>query len=295
MKTQQERADVYQRVTDQIIEAIERGADAWQMPWHQSTVIPHNALTGKPYRGVNILSLWAIATANNYHSGIWATYAQWQELGAQVRKGEKSACIVFWKFRNSAEETETGEEEDDKKHGPIARGYNVFNADQVDGFLLPEVPTLPPTERIESADRFFAKLPADLRHGGNRAYYSPREDFIQLPPFAVFKEAASYYAILGHEYIHWVGAPHRLHRDLKGRFGDHSYAAEELIAELGAAFLCADLGLANEPRPDHAAYVQNWLTVLQQDNRAIFTAASKAQAAADWLHSFPISQAEIVA
>ena len=284
MKTQQERADVYQKVTDQIIAAIEQGVDAWQMPWHRSATTPTNALTGKAYRGVNVLSLWATAASNNYRSGISATYAQWQELGAQVRKGEKSAFIVFWKFPNRVEETEESEEEENRR-GPIARGYNVFNADQVDGYSLPDVPALPPTERIESADRFFAALNADVRHGGARAYYNKTEDFIQMPPFDVFKESAVYYATLAHESIHWVGALHRLNRDLKGRFGDESYAAEELVAELGAAFLCADLNVDNQPRPDHAAYVQNWLKVLRDDKRAIFTAASKAQTAADWLHS----------
>ena len=256
----------------------------------EAKTIPVNAATGKPYRGVNVLTLWAIAAQHNYRSGIWATYARWLELGAQVRKGEKSAFIVFWKFRDQAAETEDeqGEEEPATKCGPIARGYNVFNADQVDGFVLPDLPTLPPTQRIEAADRFFAGLNADLRHSGSRAFYSPAGDFIQLPEFGAFKEANAYYATLAHESIHWTAAPHRLHRDLKNRFGTEAYAAEELIAELGAAFLCADLGLANEPRPDHAAYVQTWLKALRNDSRAIFTAASKAQAAADWLHSFPL-------
>ena len=291
IKAQHERADVYQKVTDQIISAIEQGVDAWQMPWHRSATTPTNALTGKAYRGVNVLSLWTTAASSNYRSGIWATYAQWNQLGAQVRKGEKAAFIMFWKFPNRAEEAEEGEE-DDNRRGPIARGYNVFNADQVDGYSLPNIPVLPPTERIESADRFFAALNADVRHGGARAYYSKTEDFIQLPPFDVFKEAAAYYATFAHESIHWTGAPHRLNRDLKGRFGDESYAAEELVAELGAAFLCADLNVENRPRPDHAAYVQNWLKVLRNDKRAIFTAASKAQAAADWLHSLhPVATA----
>lgn len=290
MKTKEERSDVYQRITEQIIKAIEQGAEKWQMPWHRSQTIPVNAATSKPYRGVNVLTLWAIAAQQNYRSGIWATYAQWLALGAQVRKGEKSAFIIFWKFRDQADEIEDEQGEDGTatKRGPIARGYNVFNADQVDGFVLPELPILPPTQRIEAADRFFAGLNADLRHGGSRAFYSPARDFIQLPEFGAFKEANAYYATLAHESIHWTAAPHRLHRDLKNRFGTEAYAAEELIAELGAAFLCADLGLANEPRPDHAAYVQTWLKALRNDSRAIFTAASKAQAAVDWLHSFQL-------
>ena len=286
MNTNPERVDVYRRITDQIIAAIERGAENWEMPWHKSSVVPSNAATGKAYRGINILNLWATASHKNYRSGLWATYAQWQELGAQVRKGEKAALVVFWKFNDKPEETEEEQEQDIRKKGPLARGYNVFNADQVDGFTVPDLPTLPATERIETADRFFAGLHADVRHGGGRAFYNPAGDFIQMPPFEIFKESTAYYATLAHESIHWVGASHRLNRDMKGRFGTEAYAAEELVAELGAAFLCADLGLANEPRPDHAAYVQNWLKVLRNDTRAIFTAASKAQAAADWLHSF---------
>ena len=286
LTSKQERLDVYQRVTNQIIQAIEHGADTWQMPWHRNATTPRNALTRKSYRGVNVLSLWATAAALQYHSGIWATYAQWTELGAQVRKGEKSAFVVFWKFQDRDTEAEEGEnQETEAKRGPIARGYNVFNADQVNGYPLPEVPVHPEAERIESAELFFGSLTADIRHGGGRAYYSKQEDYIQLPLFSAFKESAAYYGTLAHELIHWTGSAKRLNRDLTGRFGNEEYAAEELVAELGAAFLCADLGVSNEPRPDHAAYLNNWLTVLRSDSRAIFTAASKSQAAADWLHA----------
>jgi antirestriction protein ArdC len=192
---------------------------------------------------------------------------------------------VFWKFNDKPGETEEEDEQDLKKRGPLVRGYNAFNADQVDGFTLPELPILPAAERMQSADRFFTGLNADIRNGGARAFYSPAGDFIQMPPFEIFKEPTAYYATLAHESVHWVGGSQRLNRDLKGRFGTEAYAAEELVAELGAAFLCADLGLSSEPRPDHAAYVQNWLKVLRNDTRAIFTASSRAQAAADWLHS----------
>jgi len=286
-----ERDDVYERVTNQIIEAIEQGAGEWRMPWHRlaaDTFAPVNIVSKKPYRGVNILSLWASAAEKGYASGFWATYPQWQQLGAQVRKGETSTLVVFWKFDLLEEEAESDEEEKPERHSILARGYHVFNAEQVDGFTLPPMKTLPQAERIEIAERFFAQLGADIRHGGSRAFYNKAEDYIQLPCFEVFKETAAYYATLGHECTHWSGAPHRLNRDLKGRFGDQSYAAEELVAELGAAFLCADLDLANEPRPDHAAYVQNWLKVLREDKRAVFTAASKAQQAVDWMHGFSV-------
>jgi antirestriction protein ArdC len=287
-KCKSERADVYERVTNQIIEAIEAGAGEWRMPWHKLTganSTPVNAVTRKPYRGVNVISLWATAIECGYRSSVWATYAQWQQLGAQVRKGEESAFIVFWKFDRDTE-TQTNDADDNEQghRSILARGYHVFNAEQVDGFPLPPMETLPEPERNEAAEQFFSHLGADLRHGGQRAFYNPAHDFIQLPPFALFKETAAYYATLGHECIHWSGAPHRLNRDLKGRFGAEAYAAEELVAELGAAFLCTNLGIANEPRPDHAAYVKNWLAVLRNDKRAVFTAASKAQAAVDWMH-----------
>jgi antirestriction protein ArdC len=307
MKDQNERADVYQRVTDQIIEAIERGAGEWRMPWHQGhadTFAPRNAVSRKPYRGINVLNLWAIATKHNYGSGLWATYAQWQQQGAQVRKGQKSALVIFWKFSDKpGSESLDGAGNDPAEVSPVsrdnrrilARAYYVFNAEQVDGFTPPAVEPLTEEERIANAEQFFAELGADVRHGGNRAFYSPSKDFIQLPPFESFKQAAGYYATRAHESIHWTGAPHRLNRDLKSRFDEAAYAAEELVAELGAAFLCADFGIANQPRPDHAAYLSHWLEILRQEKRALFTAASKAQAAADWLHSLAsVSSPELV-
>ena len=285
-----ELKDLYQRVTDQIVKAIETGAADWKMPWHQTgseNFTPINALTKKPYRGVNILTLWAAADACGYPTGLWATYKQWQEMGAQVKKGEKATLVVFWKFSDLENEDDAGEGEEREDHthrGVFARGYSVFNAAQVDGYQVPAVPAISEAERIESAERFFSALGADIRHGGSRAYYSPTTDHIQMPPFGIFRDSIAYYAVLAHESTHWTGVAGRLNRDLSGRFGNESYAAEELVAELGAAFVCADLGLANEPRPDHAAYVASWLKVLRNDKRAIFTAASKAQAAADWMH-----------
>lgn len=277
--------DVYMRVTEQIIEAIEAGADAWRMPWHltdSDQFFPTNALSRKPYRGVNVLALWGAAEKHGYPTGLWGTYRQWDELGAQVRKDEKGSCVVFWKI---SERGEVDEGETARGSRFLARGYWVFNAHQVDGFTLPQAPApRPVAERIEAADSFFDALRADIRHGGNRAYYRPDTDHIQMPMFEAFPDRLGYYATLAHESTHWTGAENRLDRDLKGRFGTDAYAAEELIAELGAAFVCAGLGLTNEPRPDHAAYISSWLKLLRSDKRAIFTAASKAQAAADWMH-----------
>ena len=290
---QKTEADVYTRITNQIIASIEAGADAFQMPWHSegSVLRPVNAFNGKPYRGVNVLALWCAADEAGYSSDKWATYKQWQESGAQVKKGEKSSSIVFWKIFNPQQPDEAppapqGAADEDQHRRMMARAYSVFNAEQVEGYQAPPAPQpRPEVQRVAHADAFFQALGADIRHGGSRAYFKPSTDHIQMPDFAAFRDALSYYAILGHESIHWTGAEKRLHRDMSGRFGAEQYAAEELVAELGAAFLCADLGLSNEPRPDHAAYAASWLKVLKNDNRAIFTAAAKAQQAVDFAHS----------
>jgi antirestriction protein ArdC len=222
-----------------------------------------------------------------YGSGLWATYKQWSELGAQVRKGEKATSVVFWKFSDVQTKT-AGEdsEEGSERRIPFAREYWVFNAEQVSGFKTeaPE-PGLSESEKIERAENFFSTLGAEIRHGGNRAFFSADADLIWMPNFSAFKNGTAYYSVLAHETTHWTGVAHRLNRELSGRFGSEAYAAEELIAELGAAFLSADLSLCTEPRTDHAAYIDSWLKALRNDKRAIFTASSKAQAAVDWMHS----------
>ena len=279
--------DVYAVVTAQIISSIEQGAGTWRMPWHTSgnyAFSPINVVSKKPYRGVNTVCLWAAANAKGYESGEWATYQQWQDRGAQVRKGEKATTVVFWKFANqSPESQDDGEQATNGSRLLFTKGYSVFNAAQVDGYT-PKIDTeIPIPKRIEQADLFFAGVGADVRHGGNHAFYSPATDHVQMPPFAAFKDAVSYYSTLAHEHTHWTATALRCDRQLGKRFGDNAYAAEELIAELGAAFTCAHLGLSTEPRPDHAEYIQSWLRVLKADKRAIFTAASKAQQACDWL------------
>jgi len=284
----EEKKDIFQRVTDQIVEAIEAGTDGYKMPWKTSGGFPYspiNAVSKKAYRGMNVLVLWSIAEKFGYKSGVWATYKQWQELGAQVRKGEKSANVVFWKFFDASEEGEatSGEGDNGKKRIPMARDYFVFNAEQVDGYT-PEVEARPSrAERIEQAEKFFKALGVEPKAGGNRAFYRPETDNVHMPDFEAFKEPLFFYSVLSHESVHWTGAPHRLNRDLSGRFGTESYAMEELVAELGAAFLCAELSLPTDPRVDHAPYIASWLKALKNDKRAIFTAASKAQQAVDWM------------
>jgi len=290
----EQQKDIYQRITDQIVAAIERGAGAWRMPWHGTgdvgTARPVNAVSRRPYRGVNVLALWAAAEAGGYPTGVWATYRQWSALGAQVRRGERGSLVVFWKVydREHQEEGDDAPPEDERDgrgdRRLFARGYTVFNAAQVDGYVVPAGPQLPEAERDAQAERFFDALGIATVYGGNRAFYRPSTDTIHLPPFESFRDAASAYSVRAHESAHAAGAPHRLARDLSGRFGSDAYAAEELVAELTAAFICGDLRLAVEPRPDHAAYVSSWVNVLRGDQRAIFTAAAKAQQAADWMH-----------
>lgn len=287
------KQDVYLKVTDSIINAIEQGVSNWRMPWHTSgrfASSPINVASKKPYRGVNTLCLWAAAQAKGYERGEWATYAQWAERGAQVRKGEKATTVVFWKFALNGAESQDAEEE----HSAIGsrllftRGYSVFNAGQVDGYTPSVEPDAPIERRIEKAEEFFKRIPAHVAHVGNRAYYTPLDDSITLPPFGAFFTPMDYYSTRAHESGHWTSAASRCNRELGKRFRDAAYSVEELVAELTAAFTMAHLGLSSEPRPDHAQYLQSWLRVLRADKRAIFTAASKAQQAADYL----IQQAE---
>ena len=253
-----EKKDIFQRVTDQIVTAIAEGAGSYRMPWRTSGGFPSspiNAVTKRPYRGINILVLWALAQQKQYTSGTWATYKQWQELGAQVRKGEKSANVVFWKFFDREHESES-DEESTSKRVPMARDYWVFNSDQVEGYRKVQEIPFSNEERIEQAEEFFWAVGVTIKDGGNEAFYRRSEDAVFMPPFSAFKEALFYYSVLAHETTHWTGAPHRLNRDMLHRFGTDGYAMEELVAELGAAFLCAELGLPSDPRKDHAPYIR---------------------------------------
>lgn len=287
-KEEEKIKDIYQQITDKIVTAIEQGLiNKWEMPWHTkdtNLLIPINVLSGKAYRGINILSLWIESAEKEYTSNIWGTYKQWQELGAQVRKGEKSTLITFWKIRELEQDAESEEEEiSDVKKVFFAKGYSVFNADQVDGYEVKTEHIEQEEGRIKNAEEFFFGLGALVCHGGNRAFYSLASDKIVLPAFEAFKDALYYYGTLAHEYIHWTGNESRLNRNLLNRFDSDAYAFEELIAELGSAFICATLGLTNEPRSEQVSYLDSWLKVLKGDKRAIFTAASKAQEAIDWM------------
>ena len=295
------KPDVYARVTSQIVNAIEQGVGNWRMPWHTSgrfAFSPINAVTHKPYRGVNVLALWAVARSKGYERGEWATYPQWQERGAQVRKGEKSAYVAFWKFADGRAESQDGDESEQASSRSrllFCREYHVFNAAQVDGYTPKTDADGPIEQRIESADAFFGRVPARVAHQGNRAFYCPSDDTITLPPFAAFFTPVDYYSTRAHETGHWTAKAERCNRELGKRFGDNTYSVEELVAELTAAFTLAHLGISTEPRPDHAQYIQSWLRVLKADNRAIFTAAGKAQQAADYIVRESERTAEVAA
>ena len=283
--------DVYREITDHIIAAIEKGAGDCEMPWHREIghAAPTNVFTGKSYNGINVVALWVAAEMRKFGSGLWATYKQWNLIGAQVRRGEKGSIVVFYKETKREQiDEETGE----RQMHPffVARASSVFNAEQVDGWQpLPKPLVRDPAEVLDQAEAFVAGTAADIRHGGDRAYYTRSTDHIVMPDRDRFtgtktiSATEGYYATLFHELTHWTGHESRLHRQLSGRFGKEAYAMEELVAELGAAFLCSDLAITNSPRSDHAAYIGNWLQVLKNDKKAIFTAASKASQAKTYL------------
>lgn len=287
-----EKQDVYSRITDKIVADLEKGIKPWLQPWQAAHVAgpvsrPLRGV-GIPYRGVNILMLWATAMEKNYVCPIWLTFKQAQELGGYVRKGEKGALVVY---ASTFKKTTTDDKGADvEEEIPFMKGYTVFNAEQIDKLPAHFYATTQPVhetplERITHLETFFAVIKADIRHGGNRAYYRIDSDFIQLPELQTFRDAESYYATAAHELCHWTRHPSRLDRDLgRKRFADAGYAMEELVAEIGSAFLCADLGLTLEPREDHSAYIGSWLKALKNDKRAIFTAAGHAQKAVDFLY-----------
>lgn len=285
-----QRRDLHAEITAKIIAVIEKNPGNPEMPWYRPNaplVLPVNVESGNAYNGVNIVSLWATSDVYGYQTPLWGTYRQWQNAGAQVRKGEKSTLVVFYKDYD-VEPAADNPEDDGKRR--VARASYVFNFAQVDGYTI-DAPAPPanPIERIASADAFVTATKADIRYGGSRAYYRPSEDYIQMPDEHLFTGTATstrseaFYGVLLHELTHLSGAKHRLNRDLSGRFGNEAYAMEELVAELGAAFLCAELGITPEPRSDHASYIANWLAVLKNDNRAVFTAAAKASEAVGYL------------
>ncbi|MXO70031.1 ArdC family protein [Alteraurantiacibacter buctensis] len=275
------------RITQEIIARLESGTRPWIKPWRGVPVSRPMRACGIPYRGMNVFWLWMVADMCGYASPFWMTYNQAKELGAQVRKGEKSTIAIFYKsYTKEIEAPDSGEKSDEARR--VLKAYPVFNADQVEG--LPErfhpAATLELTEpegREQALDAFFAAIPATLRHQGDEAYYEPLADRVTMPPAHLFSGFNHYYATLAHELSHWTGHSSRLARDLKNRFGTAAYAAEELVAELSSAMLGAELGLPVAHLDNHASYIGNWLKLLKEDDRAILTAAAKAEEASSLL------------
>lgn len=287
------RFDVYERVTNEIIKAIEAGAGEYRMPWHHGSFLPRNAGSKLPYRGVNLIALGSAARVRGFQSFFWATYRQWRKLGAQVRRGEKAAVIVFFK-RADADRNE--DDDDAKRDRVIIRGSFVFNADQVDGWHHEAETHEDTIDHLDTVESFIGSLGAVIRYGGDAAYYHKPLDQIRMPNRQQFAgrsaraAAEAFYSVLLHELTHWSGHAKRLNRDLSGRFGTSAYAMEELVAELGAAFLCADLGISVQPRRDHAAYVASWLIVLRQQKTAIVSAAGAATTACRYLREISLEK-----
>ncbi|MCM8731990.1 ArdC family protein [Hephaestia sp. GCM10023244] len=285
------RANLYDAVTDAIIAQLEAGVFPWAQPWGptgtDAPALPRNAVTGRRYSGVNILLLWGATFAGGHASHDWLTFRQALAAGGAVRKGERGTTVVYaHHFTPEAEKARARETGEDARVVPFLKRFTVFNLDQCEGLDRLAPAPAPRTERdiIPSAEALIAASGADLRIGGDRAFYAPGPDFIRVPPQAAFFAPVDYYRTALHELTHWTGHPTRLGRDQSGGFATPAYAREELAAEMGSAFLCAALGVV--PTVRHADYLGSWLSVLREDNRALFRAASQASKAADFLLAF---------
>lgn len=275
--------DLAATVTARLVDAIEAGTGTWSAPWHRVPGLfdVRNATTGQPYRGANTITLALAALDAGHPTGWWATYRQWSEAGAQVRRGETSTRIVKW-VPARRNDTDT-EQVDESGRRLVPKVYPVFNAAQVDGWTPPHHQSPTAAVRDTRADTWIAGTGAAITFGHNHAAYLPQPDRIELPDRHQFVDTPSFYSTSTHELCHWTGHPTRLARDLTGRFGDDAYAAEELVADLGAAIACAHLGITPTARDDHASYLAQWLRILGADPKALFAVAARAQAAVDYL------------
>jgi antirestriction protein ArdC len=304
------RGSLHDEVTARIIAELEEGLFPWVQPWSNSAAspgLPRNATTGRAYSGVNVLILWGAVIAGAYPNQGWLTFRQALAAGGCVRKGEQGVTVCYAdrftpSLRHSndashrrnlglaspeAEKQRSVEQGNDARSISFLKRFVVFNVAQCDG--LPEqysadAPPLPERELVPIAENLIAATGADFRIGGARAFYSPSEDFVQVPPQPAFKHQIDFYRTALHELGHWTGHTSRLARSFGARFGNSAYAREELCAELASAYLCAALGIV--PTVRHADYLGSWLTVLREDSRAIFKAASQASKAADYLLAF---------
>jgi antirestriction protein ArdC len=292
------REDIYTTVTNRIVAELEAGSVPWVQPWSGSAGtaaigLPQNATTGRSYSGINILLLWGAVASGGYPSQAWLTFKQALELGGHVRKGERGTTVVYAsRFipRDQREHArETGE---DPRGVPFLKTYTVFNVAQCEG--LPDdagqaAPAADPDMILPEVDELIRATGADFRIGGDRAFYAVGPDYVQVPPPQAYLQAIDWHRTALHELTHWSGASSRLARDQSGSFGSVRYAQEELVAEMGAAFTCSVLGI--RPTVRHADYIASWLSVIREDPRAIFRAASAASKAADFLLDFRTGRA----
>lgn len=283
--------NLQKEIADKIIAAMEQGTLPWIKPWSSTNAggMPKNARTGRAYSGANVLLLWLAAEERGYSSPKWVTFKQAQEMGGSVRKGEKSTTVVF------VSRFDKKDDAGNVSSIPFLKSFAVFNVEQCDGLDL-DAPVAAPIntdERDATCDEFIASTKADIRHGGERAFFSPKQDFIQLPAWEKFHGKVGYYETALHELIHWSGHETRCKREFGKRFGDNAYAAEELVAELGAAFLCAEFGY--DATTQHASYIQHWIKMLKDDPRAFVTAASKASQAVEFLRGLAVSEEQAAA
>jgi len=282
---------IYQEITDSIIAELEKGATPWVKPWHAPMSADKNIVSGKAYRGINRFITAMVSGIKGYDCPAWASLKQWNELGARVRKDEKATKIVYWSQAKDKKAEASGED----KFYQFAKVSYIFNVAQVDGIdiIASEDQPVSDNQKIEACEQRIAATQAKYSIGGDTACYIPSIDSIRMPALNTFQSAEHYYATFFHELTHWTSDKTRCDRDLsKGRFGNADYAFEELVAELGAAFLCQQHGIAGDLR--HAGYIDHWLKCLKSDSRAIFKASALAQQAADFLLACGTDKQELI-
>ena len=272
------KTDIYDTVTNRIIENLEKGCIPWIKPWDTENTLDKNIKTGNEYNGINRI----ILGMSGYQSNIWASFKQWKDLGANVKLHEKGTAIVFYKPVSGVKVTSEGET---IIYNSVFTTSYIFNAEQVEGIEIKprDIEDKPFLNNLD-IDTMVMNTGANIRHSGNSAYYKPSEDYINMPIKSDFNDEAGYYATLLHELTHWSGAKHRLDRTKGKRFGDTAYAFEELIAELGSAFLCEKYAVKGDIR--HEGYIQSWLQALKNDNKMIFSASAYAQKSTDYIVNF---------
>ncbi len=283
------RIDLYQKVTDTIIEHLESGTTPWQKPWLGNEVnpfrMPKNIVSNKGYNGINVLLLWCSSFAQEFTSNEWASFRQWNQQKESIRKGEKGTMVVYYDMMEK-------EVDGELKKVPFMKSYVVFNRCQLNSYQPDSeiiLPSKPLAERLDHVESYITNTNAIVKHKGKKACFVPSKDEIHMPKKEAFIDTdhstatENYYSTLLHELVHWSGHSNRLDRSFGNRFGDYTYAAEELVAELGAAFLCSELEITREPSQDHANYIANWLTALKNNKYLVTAAANTASKAVDYL------------